>query len=1261
MAYSINGKVYTDHALMDEIVYNTKIIIQQVVLKNDNTANENETDTSLSLSDYYIDIMNDNLDLNTFPLSKEMLIGYGYTNLQATTYIEDRTLIPVEDQEKLLVFCKKYFLDNYEEQNNYYRMLTGLPEYNTTEYNAYLDPNEELLLDDDANTDFVFSKPIHEYPISHINTLETLGIISKLISTHPGKHYEYLRFLGGKSIDIYTARCAGNWDILYIPSVEYLVRERFKELFKINRDIYYQKTYQDAYRFESDYYDEIMMVIILCQTFTDMIVDIPEWYIRRDIFDLRTAQYFLESQGVKFFKEIPLKYQIRIVKGLNKLIRYKSTTRNINDIMDMFAIDDATVYKFFLYKDYVKTVHTQTIITTPPTWHMENEYDFGDEEDYEGIRDMTSAEIFDFLNEDVSDFNHDEECNVYDFISEDADIAPTSDETDKKQDDDESKKEIVDSYGNVYNLKFVKVPVGENYDDYIKDELYKSSYDNITYQDKYWDGEDTHYFVHNKHLEQDFTIQGTKYMTADIKISMSEYLKQMSYFLGMIFSSKVSTDAIKFNVPSLDPSASFSIQELFMFVFCCSGLYDNKTIQINNPKNLRIGKKPDHKYYEELDGGHPWNGGQVIPPEPEPEPKPWEMEDDYDFGDEETEDFVLDQYTQVFDFGYNYTINPNEECNVYDFEDIDNPIIIPPIPVEPPEPVVPPVYPWDNLEKGVYDIDLNGNIVDIDPDYRQNYDGGVVQFSMINSESYYDWLRSKYPWMYVDLSGRINGFNMNADLDKLAENIGVRHSAFGFKRGYTLEELKVDKFITFKSIITSDDIVKIYNNNIECYNNLKELINAASSRDEKIVLKYVYDTLFTVPFDYDFYTLKSGDTAVTYDQLLSEKDYTLYKEYKSIANETDIEVRKDNIRNILNDIVGVLEYYLASNKLNYAYSFASTHSFGSLVNYLTLIVNFFKSWKVYFLDPTITYVLDDKVENSVILGDSIAEMKIITWKRENSVLCDTVQLLIKHEFVDKNASGVEIVGAAAHYVPDGILKDDYDGLFPSSDQLYGSNYEDLDGGLVEAIESSPYVNYDSGWIAARIDMEDMNGGFPSSESYDCIDIDGLNCTDQYSLYPKNINGWEDVGFDVDGGGVSDNFYSPTMVVNFNGGNINSEVRISRYTDNLIKTESDGLYVGDIFAELKALSNLKISMKYDQFRYTNELESYITEVKAYGSEEAMNQTVDNYYAGLFEKAATVLDLYHKNNLSKSMTDYTDARVTELSNWYEDLNPLGWKYF
>ena len=79
-----------------------------------------------------------------------------------------------------------------------------------------------------------------------------------------------------------------------------------------------------------------MMIMIIVQAFDDMIIRAPEYIIRRDVFDLRTIQYIFDSCGVEFFPDIPLKYQKRLVKNLNRLIKYKSCDKNLIDISKLF-------------------------------------------------------------------------------------------------------------------------------------------------------------------------------------------------------------------------------------------------------------------------------------------------------------------------------------------------------------------------------------------------------------------------------------------------------------------------------------------------------------------------------------------------------------------------------------------------------------------------------------------------------------------------------------------------------------------------------------------------------------------------------------------------------------------------------------------------------------------------------------------------------------------------------------------------------------
>lgn len=1398
MAYSVNGKVYSDHALMDEIVYHSKIILKSIVLKNDTEANENETESSMEQSDYLLAIDNGSMMINFFPLTIDLLTKYGYTTLQANLILTDRSQIPEKDKESLLEFCNKEFIDNYVEYNNYYRTLNGLPKYGTTEFDVYVDPSSSKLTDDDGNSEFNFDLPIHKYSREQLDTLDSLGVIQELRNNHPGRNYKYLDFLGSRKIDIITARKAANWDILYVPYVEPLVLERFKELYKVNRDIYLRRTYQDAYKYQSDYYDEMIMIMIIAQTFSDLITETPEWYIRRDVFDLRTVQYFLESQGVKFFKQIPLKYQIRIVKNLNKLIKYKSTNKNIHDILEIFAIEGTTVYKYYLYKKFLYTTHKEVDITPPPTiWEMDDEYDFGYEDNFEDPIDTNGAEILDFLCEEEGDFDSSLEHHIYDFINESADVADSTEETTRKEEIAEEERIIIDEYGNVFDLEFIRVPIDESYDDYIKNNLYKEDYDSITEMDKYWDGEDIHALVRNNHLEKDFTIEGTKYMFLDYNVSMSEYMYQLCYFMSMIFSLKIDTRDVTLGVPTIKPNTLFNVSDLCILLYCLSMGFAGKNIGIKEPK-LRTKKKPDFEPYLDVNSGMFYDGDEpYIPPAPEPE-LGWELDDIYDFGDEGIDNIKYDPlYGELFDFGYNYTVDPKLELRSYDFGDegkniynqiiqveanahgwvlgnlydftADDPDYIEPIKdnyvgdnpdydyydcgeeesliineyskiydfrdeanvyrdyVEPEDVYEEPTENWwDGLEHP-FEIDVNGKTVKINPKFRWDINGGnSVRYSEITQESYYEWIKSDHPNWFVPLSGRIYGFNLGVDLEALEKEINTRHSSFGFKKGYTLSDFGVEGFNNKTKIESIDDLLQVYRNNTEVYKNIEKLIeDEADTRDKLVTLNYVFNTLFTIPFDKEFYRLKSGQIAESYDQILAEKNYTLYKYYKELMSEEDFEVRKDNIRNALNDIVNTLEYYLKSEDTKYIFSFVPTNSFEAIVNYIQLMINFFKSWKVYFLDPHVTYTLDDKKENRVGNGDMLTEIRISTWYNDQLSIRDACKIKPIYYIEEESVSGkYEVVDIYGYY--QGLVTEDlnFDGLYPDADDVTnidlsqfdliagggsidsaailriimnaGSSlvdtkivaildggesidltnpdvkpptfaelptiiqFTDVNGGESELLKSAPYVMVNGGIIGARKRLWDLDGG-GTRDVIDFLDIDGLDVDDFRKTYPVT-NTFEVMNYDVNGGGVSSNIInSRTIETRTDNQVITNDVIISKYSTNDIFIEEDGIYLGGDFATQDEFEELRYRLLADRYNYENELNDLLERIRLVTNEDILNQTIENIYNNYFIATETVLNDYKRNITSNYVENYVDNKVSELNNWFKELNVFGWEYF
>ena len=873
MAYSIGGKIYTENAMLDEVTSAVKIILDSIVLKNEKKADNCETESSIENADILLAIDNGSIRLSLLPMPRELLVNFGYNDelvqsimtAWASGYGKERVdAVPEEDRQALFEFATQWFLDHFEEENDYYRMINGLPEYGTGKnFYVYIKAEDYPEITDLA-TMVDLSKPVHKYSTNDINTIEALGILDDIKAKYvDSSHYYYLKYLGSLKIDVVTARKAKRWDILYMPTVESVIMDRFKEIFQINRDIYLKMIYQPAYIYNSDYYDEMVMFMILCQTFTDVLVDIPEWYIRRDVFDLRTCQFFLESQGVQFFKQIPLKYQIKIVRNLNKLIRYKSTTKNVEDILEIFGAEGTTVYKYYIYKK-IDVAGANIIIPETkedPEWYMPGfDYEFGDEgtNTHPAVPECAPDSIDCLDRVGDAEYEKDEDGNylfdIYEFKDESAD--EVIDDGGDKEEQHEAGKIYMDEYGNTYKLEFIRVPLEESYDKYIKDNTYIDNYDYITTSDEYWDGEDVHSYVKNKHLAQDFTVAGTKYMFVENKVSMGEFSYQMSYFNNMLFTSRYDTEDIVIPVPSIKANGEYSLRDISIFMYILSQEFLNLTLKIKRPTAPRSTL---------VDG--------------------FEMDDDD-----------------------------------------------------------------------------------------------------------YDWVKKYHPdWFYDTSITWIYGFNLTADLEAIEESISARNSVFDFNKGYTLADFGVENFKLATDFNTIEEMLDVYRNNTICYNNLiDQMTHHCDSRDKKVVMDYVFHQLFMIPYDEDFYKLSDDTPADTYDQILRDKNYSLYDFYVKLMEEEDEETRKDNIREALNNIVDTLEYYLDADDIKWILKYVPTNSLDAINEYITLMINYFRSWKVYFLDPHSTYIVDNGLENRMNTIDSIAHYQEHYWDYDKLTMRDSL-------------------------------------------------------------------------------------------------------------------------------------------------------------------------------------------------------------------------------------------------------------------------------
>ena len=341
--YEFNMK-YTDNPYIDIIVQCVKILGMNAVVKNENQALHYEDDRSNEAA------------------------------------IE---LIKYRDGQRNELREGPYHEEKYFEWNSYYRMLHGLPPaYTLNDEMAYLhatgygkeiykdcgngtlvipalyehyfiDMTQYTLPEDIAATIDLSGRYLHQLPQEELSILESCGIMRQIFDEYGGDpHYQYIYHLGDKRIDYYRARTAGNFSLLWTPKLNIfdIIEKKFRRVFERNRAYTMSTVYSEAYRFMSYNYDNFIEILIIIQTMVDMISETQEYIINKDIFDSRTIRYLFESYGIAYYKEIPIKYQIRIIKNVNTLLKYKSSHRNITDIMELFDDTTTIIYTYYLMK-----------------------------------------------------------------------------------------------------------------------------------------------------------------------------------------------------------------------------------------------------------------------------------------------------------------------------------------------------------------------------------------------------------------------------------------------------------------------------------------------------------------------------------------------------------------------------------------------------------------------------------------------------------------------------------------------------------------------------------------------------------------------------------------------------------------------------------------------------------------------------------------------------------------------------------------------
>ena len=552
-----------------------------------------------------------------------------------------------------------WYVNNYDEQNGYYRVLIGRPplmDGGVPYKDTLMESQIDFASSHKFGKKFINMIPKGIYPESHwyapiytfdnydISILEEYGILDQYVqeckSDMYSKRYSYMRFLGDNRLDLYKCRKAANFQLISLPAVDNTdVRNKFADKYAVNRDYVLKTVYTDAYEFQSDYYTKFIIIFILVNTIMDMLAGISDMLINKEVFDSRCIKYLFESYGVPYYSEIPIKYQQAMLKNLNILLKYKSSTRNMIDICNLFGFSDIKVFGYYMLKEHVVDANTGEYI-----YNENNDIHYDLDElyvidksngPYKDINGTRYSKLLEYRNYDkdkylktISVVNDDKSITEKQIINnaekvfimekyESGTTVVKNNETGLYEEVEGATEEEcyhfiplletdyftkVKSYDathycyndatdeyfkkisantNQYELKFVKVPANESLTDYKNDPEYISTYDEITYNDKgnTWDGGLQHEELKKDIMDYEFNAVLTKYVSVETVTEMTDLAFQVSYFYNMLFDNLYSEEHLTMEIPFIKVGHKFRFMDVICYLFALmyyyNGLKDN--------------------------------------------------------------------------------------------------------------------------------------------------------------------------------------------------------------------------------------------------------------------------------------------------------------------------------------------------------------------------------------------------------------------------------------------------------------------------------------------------------------------------------------------------------------------------------------------------------------------------------------------------------------------------------------------------------------
>lgn len=218
--------------------------------------------------------------------------------------------------------------DKYEERNNYYRMLIGLPPIET-------DPKDYIMVD---------GTPIQWLTDTEIIKLKNTGRWQVILNEHPND--EYIRYIG-KHISVMEAREAEQFEVLWVA--ENTESTLYREMFNRERKVF-MKTYHSEYLTTStDFNEAYELTTLKMRAVIYYIITTNSPQLDKTTYTKEESEVLFKENGLSFPKNMPSVYRDSVSFVLNYLISYKGTNHAVKYISETL-FSGLHLYKYFMRK-----------------------------------------------------------------------------------------------------------------------------------------------------------------------------------------------------------------------------------------------------------------------------------------------------------------------------------------------------------------------------------------------------------------------------------------------------------------------------------------------------------------------------------------------------------------------------------------------------------------------------------------------------------------------------------------------------------------------------------------------------------------------------------------------------------------------------------------------------------------------------------------------------------------------------------------------